>query len=208
MKVKVCGMRQFENIQEITQLPIDLMGFIFYPKSKRFVGEDFDPKILYSIPETIQKVGVFVNEDLETVFEKYQKYNLDFVQLHGKESPEFCQKLKQQNLEIIKVFSIGTVFDFSILEAYKPHCDYFLFDTQTPDYGGSGQKFSWEILKKYDNEIPLFLSGGIGQDDASAIQELDFLNIEVIDINSRFELEPALKNPKWIEKFINDLKLS
>jgi len=206
MKVKVCGMRQLENIQEITQSSIDLMGFIFYPKSKRFVGEDFDPKIPHSIPKSIQKVGVFVNEDLEIVFEKYQKYNLDFVQLHGKESPEFCQELKKRSLGIIKVFSVGTEFDFSVLEAYKPHCDYFLFDTQTPDYGGSGQKFSWEILKKYDNEIPLFLSGGIGQNDALAIQELDFLNIEAIDINSRFEVEPALKNPVWIDKFINDLK--
>ena len=206
MKIKVCGMRNPENIQVVVQLPISFMGFIFYPKSKRYVGDDFDPKILLSIPKNIQKVGVFVNESFETILKKSQKYHLDFIQLHGQESVEMCRELRKHHLGIIKVFGVGEAFDFSVLKAYKSCCDYFLFDTKTPEHGGSGKKFSWEILQNYDNETPLFLSGGIGKYDTNEIKKLDFLNIEALDINSKFELSPALKNADDIHFFIESLK--
>ncbi len=207
MKIKVCGMRNPENIEAITLLPIDFIGFIFYPKSKRDVGEDFDPKIMHSIPKNIKKVGVFVNESFETILKKSQKYQLDYIQLHGTESIEMCQKLKNQHLGIIKVFGIGDSFDFSMLNGYKPYCNYFLFDTKTPEHGGSGQKFSWDLLRNYDNEIPLFLSGGIGKNDAEDIKKLDFLNLETLDINSKFEIAPALKNADDVRFFLKSLSV-
>ena len=187
-KIKICGMKYSENILEVSQLLPDYLGFIFYEKSSRF----FDGEIP-EISKSIKKVGVFVNATLEEIKSKIKKYDLDLIQLHGNETPEFCSYLMQGSIEIIKVFSVDDDFDFQILEAYENVCDYFLFDTKGKLHGGNGFTFNWQILEKYKSKKPLFLSGGIGIEEIAKIKILN-LPIFAIDVNSKFELEPGLKN--------------
>lgn len=198
-KLKICGMKNPENILETSKLHPDFMGFIFWKKSPRYLSEEI-PKL----PESIQKVGVFVNETIENVLSIVQKHDLRFVQLHGDESVEYCQNLFQKNVRIIKVFSIENSFDFSSLKPFEPYANYFLFDTKGKLPGGNGTTFNWEILKKYNSEKPFFLSGGIG---ISEIENLKKLNLPIfaIDINSKFETAPGLKNPELIKQFISKL---
>ncbi|HXA00800.1 MAG TPA: phosphoribosylanthranilate isomerase [Cytophagaceae bacterium] len=203
-KLKVCGMKYADNIKAVAALKPDYMGFIFYEESKRFVGY-LDEEVIGNLPSSIKKVGVFVNEVIEDILELHDKYNFDFVQLHGDESPEFCLEMKNF-IPVIKAFSIEENIDFNMLKRYKKSCDYFLFDTQTASYGGSGKKFNWDLLKKYDNEIPIFLSGGISLEDAAQIKKLKEINIHAIDINSRFEKRPGLKDIILIKEFMNRLK--
>ena len=181
-------MKYSENILEVSQLLPDYLGFIFYEKSSRF----FDGEIP-EISESVKKVGVFVNATLEEIKSKIKKYDLDLIQLHGNETPEFCSNLMQESLEIIKVFSVDDDFDFQILEAYENVCDYFLFDTKGKLHGGNGFTFNWQILEKYKSKKPLFLSGGIGIEEIAKIKTLN-LPIFAIDVNSKFEMEPGLKN--------------
>lgn len=175
MRLKVCGMKFQENIQVIAALQPDYLGFIFYDKSARF----FDGEIP-SLPKSIKKTGVFVNASLAYIIEKVQQYDLHAVQLHGDESPEFCDALRHlelvsgsQAIEIIKVFSIKDTFDFNVLKPYESVCDYFLFDTKGKNPGGNGYTFNWEVLKNYPSTKPYFLSGGIGLDEVESI--LSFL---------------------------------
>ena len=193
-KIKICGMKYSENILEVSQLLPDYLGFIFYEKSSRF----FDGEIP-EISKSIKKVGVFVNATLEEIKSKIKKHDLDLIQLHGNETPEFCSNLKQESIEVIKVFSVDDDFDFQILEAYENVCDYFLFDTKGKLHGGNGFTFNWQILENYKSKKPLFLSGGIGIEEIAKIKTLN-LPIFAIDVNSKFEMEPGLKN-------INKLKL-
>ncbi|MBN2519205.1 MAG: phosphoribosylanthranilate isomerase [Bacteroidales bacterium] len=206
IKIKVCGMREFQNINQLVELNPDYIGFIFYPNSKRFAGKKISSKILKIIPKEIKKVGVFVNEELEKLKKIVKKNQIDFVQLHGNETPDFCKNVKESNISIIKSFSINERFNFKIMENYKEYCDFFLFDTFTIYFGGSGEKFNWEILKNYDNEIPVFLSGGISPDDIDAIDKLTWLNIHAVDINSKFETEPGLKNIEKVQQFIKAVR--
>lgn len=188
MKLKICGMKYQKNITEVAQLLPDYMGFIFYDKSPRYF-EGAMPKI----PETVQKVGVFVDGNLDELLDKIRKYNLQLVQLHGNESPEYCQLAQCLNVKIIKVFSVDDSFDFGVISAYENVCDYFLFDTKGEKPGGNGQRFNWQILENYTSKKPLFLSGGIG---LSEIQKIKVMNLPIyaIDINSRFEIQPGFKN--------------
>ena len=172
----------------------------------RFVEGVLDAKLAKSLPASIKKVGVFVNASLEEIKKATEKYSLDVIQLHGHEEPELCQKVKETGLEVIKAFQVKEAFDFFSINAYKPVCDYFLFDTATKGYGGSGYKFNWDILKDYDNEKPLFLSGGIGPDDAAEVEKLGWLNIKAIDINSKFEIEPANKDIEKLKSFILEVR--
>lgn len=198
MKTKICGMKYPDNILEVGSLLPDYMGFIFWEKSARF----FDGYIP-NLPQSIKKVGVFVNETVENIVEKIQKHNLQAVQLHGKESVEFCLNLKTElknlkliQIEIIKVFSVANDFDFSILEPFEEVCDYFLFDTKGKLPGGNGTTFDWTVLENYPSTKPFFLSGGIGIDEMDAVNAILKTNLPVyaIDVNSRFEIEPGLKN--------------
>ncbi len=157
MKLKVCGMKYQENINQVAALHPDYIGFIFYEKSSRFFEG-----IIPSIPNTIKKVGVFVNAGLNEVVEKINKYNLQAVQLHGYESPELCKNLKLKGVEVIKVFSIKDEFNFNVLEPYEDFCDYFLFDIKGKLPGGNGYTFNWNVLNNYLSSKPLFLSCGIG----------------------------------------------
>ena len=205
-KLKVCGMKYPDNIRKLSELKPDFIGFIFYDKSKRFIGDRLNINKL-NIDETIEKVGVFVNASIKYILDEVQKYGLNLVQLHGNESPEFCNELQQQNIKISKAFQVGEDFDFSELANYQAVCDYFLFDTKTTLYGGSGKKFNWQILEKYDNRKPFFLSGGIGLEDIGEIRKLKNLNIYAIDINSKFEIEPGVKDIEKIRKFKEALNI-
>lgn len=194
MKLKVCGLKYKDNINEIIKLKVDYLGFIFYPKSKRFVGEDF---VMPETPKQVLKIGVFVNADINYVIEKVNKYNLNGVQIHGDERAEYCKELnkKLNDVIILKAFGIDEKFDFNSLKYYEQHCDYFLFDTKTKDYGGSGKQFNWEILKNYNNPTPYFISGGIGVNEYKDVKaNASLLNYFAIDVNSKFEIEPGLKN--------------
>lgn len=201
MKIKVCGMRDAENISELVKLKPDFIGFIFYNKSKRFVV-DF-PQVNFL--KGVKKVGVFVNENTKTIIDKVKKHQLDFVQLHGHETPEYCSKLYHYKIKIIKAFSVDENFDFNSIKAYENSCNYFLFDTKGENYGGNGIKFKWEILQKYKGKIPFLLSGGISKNDVLEIQKIKHPAFEGVDINSGFEIKPALKNIDDIKEFKNNL---
>ena len=200
MKLKICGMKYQANIQEVAALQPDYLGFIFYEKSPRFCNGE-----LPEIPNTIAKVGVFVNAPLSEILNKIKAYNLQLVQLHGEESPEICEVLRLINIKVIKTFSIDDTFDFETLRPYEPVCDYFLFDTKGKHYGGNGTTFNWEILKKYPSQKPFFLSGGIGFEEISKLKQLN-LPIYALDVNSKFETEPGLKNSNACKKIIQILK--
>ncbi|CAM3704323.1 phosphoribosylanthranilate isomerase [Flavobacterium gelidilacus] len=194
-------MKYLENIQEIASLKPDYLGFIFWDESSR----KFDLKELPKIESSIKKVGVFVDETLKEIQNKIETFKLDVIQLHGKESAEFCGNLKNEKIEIIKAFSIDNDFDFSRLKAYENVVDCFLFDTKGKLPGGNGTTFDWQVLENYNLEKPFFLSGGIGLSETNKIQEFLSSNLSkycyAIDINSRFETEPGLKNKIEIEKF-------
>lgn len=193
MKLKICGMKYQENISEVAKLQPDYLGFIFHKKSSRF----FDGTIP-ELPNSVKKVGVFVDASIESIMEKATKYNLDLIQLHGKESPEFCKELKKNDLEIIKVFPINAVFNFDELKPYESVCDYFLFDTLGKLPGGNGYTFNWEVLTNYPSTKPYFLSGGIGLEEIKKLEQ--FIRspkskyCHAIDVNSKFEIEPGLKD--------------
>ncbi len=207
MKLKICGMKYPENILEVGALLPDYMGFIFWEKSARY----FDGEIP-NLPKSIKKVGVFVNASLDEILEKIQKYDLQAVQLHGHESVEFCESLKKNipNLiDVIKVFPILDTFDFAILKSYENVCDFFLFDTKGKLPGGNGTTFDWKVLEKYPSTKPFFLSGGIGIAELGDVKQVLKTNLPIyaIDINSKFEVEPGLKNIELLSSFKNNLKL-
>jgi phosphoribosylanthranilate isomerase len=211
MKLKVCGMKYPENMIEVAKLHPDYLGFIFYEKSARF----FEGSIP-ELPKSIKKVGVFVNATLEEILEKVKKYNLDAIQLHGEETPEFCNALchaelgsASHKIEIIKVFSIKDDFNFETIKPYESDCDFFLFDTKGKLPGGNGYAFDWTVLKDYPSTKPYFLSGGIGLEETENV--LSFLRRQeskycyAIDVNSKFEIEPGLKNIELLKEFKNEL---
>ena len=194
-------MRDGGNIRAVDELGVDWMGFIFYPHSERYVGNE-----LTKLPRTAERVGVFVNETMDVILEKVAEYFLDIVQLHGDESPEFCKQLRKHDILVMKAFRIGNRLPEEEIAAYKECCDFFLFDTQTPTYGGSGRQFDWDLLFYYSGDTPFILSGGIGPDDVQAIREVDNPMCIGIDINSKFELSPAIKSIQLIEEFIESWK--
>jgi len=204
LKLKICGMKYPENIQEISRLQPDYLGFIFWNKSKRKFELDTIPNL-----KGIKKVGVFVNASLEEIQNKISHFQLDAIQLHGKETVAFCNKIKHSNVEIIKAFSIDNTFDFNQLIPYEEEVDYFLFDTKGKLPGGNGTTFDWQVLTNYKLTKPFFLSGGIGLTEIDKIQ--DFLKTDTaqycyaIDVNSRFEAKPGFKNATDLKKFKNIL---
>jgi phosphoribosylanthranilate isomerase len=207
MKFKICGMKDPDNIKEIVALKPDYMGFIFYPKSSRYVGEDLDHKMMKSIPSSITKVGVYVNPTREEVIKTSVGYNLNVIQLHGDEDPGFCRSLSFYG-EIVKSFGISEDFDFRVLEDYRSCCSYFLFDTKTPGFGGSGEKFNWDILTEYRESKPFFLSGGIGFAQIEEIRRAkrNFRHLYGLDLNSKFEISPGIKDGKKIKRVMTALK--
>jgi phosphoribosylanthranilate isomerase len=202
--IKVCGMRESQNVKDLANLNPDFIGFIFYEKSKRYVGNSLDINILNQLPANIKKVAVFVDEKLEQVVEIMQKYDFDYAQLHGNELVDFCEKLKEKNIKIIKAFSVDEYFDFEITNVYEKVADLFLFDTKTPEKGGSGQSFDWTILEKYSGETPFLLAGGIDESNFEIAKNIKHKSLFGLDINSKFELEPGLKDIEKLKKVINN----
>ena len=210
VKLKICGMKFPENIQEIALLEPDFLGFIFYEGSVR----NYTENTIVSVPNSIHKVGVFVNEKSINIIKNIQKHDLNMIQLHGNETESYCLELinqlnhNQLNTKIIKAFSVDESFDFSILNKYQI-VDYFLFDTKGKLPGGNGTKFNWQILENYKLEKPYFLSGGIGLEDVESIQE--FLKTPAskycfaLDVNSQFEVEAGLKNKEKLQQFKTQL---
>lgn len=196
IKIKVCGMRDQENILEVARLRPDYMGFIFYDKTPRYVGDDF--MIPKDFPASTKRVGVFVNESVEEILKKVGDFHLDFVQLHGHETVATCAELKARGVGVIKVFSVDDEMDFTVTEAYEQVVDFFLFDTKGKLYGGNARTFDWNVLTRYGQKIPFFLSGGITPDNVEDIQSVASLNLQAIDVNSGVELQPALKDVQKI----------
>ena len=205
LKIKVCGMREPENISTVSALLPDYLGFIFYTGSKRYAG-DMSPDIRAEIPAFVKKVGVFVNEKEDKLLQTCTTYGIGTVQLHGEESPEYCEHLAESGLRIIKVIRIGKHLHTTDLIPYRDVCSYFLFDTDTDAYGGSGKQFDWGLLKDYTLEIPFFVSGGIGPDDAGKLRNLAHPMFFGVDINSRFETSPGIKDDGLIEGFIQTIR--
>jgi len=198
------------NSTDIAELKPDYLGFIFYEKSSRFFDDSSD---IPELPKSIKKVGVFVDASIEAIMKKVKNYKLHAIQLHGDEAPDFCKELRirgDKNLEIIKVFSIKEKFDFSVLKAYEDVCDYFLFDTKGKLPGGNGYTFDWNVLNDYPSTKPFFLSGGIGLDQVKNLKA--FLKSSAskhcyaIDVNSKFEIKPGLKNKNELEEFKYELQ--
>jgi len=202
MKIKVCGMKDPENMRALAELPIDMMGMVFYEKSPRCVDERDADKI-NALSLTIPKVGVFVDATEGTIMNKVERFHLQLVQLHGNESPDFCRELRKRGVQIIKAFQIKTSEDLKTCLLYEDCCDYFLFDTPTSKYGGSGNKFDWKILSAYSRTTPFILSGGISPEDAETVKQLDFPQLFAIDLNSRFETAPGIKDIGSIKRFLS-----
>lgn len=208
-------MKHPDNIGELVKLPIDYIGFILYPKSPRYFLSD-DTMIIQErsyeafaeIPPRIKRVGVLVNNTPSEVFACIKNIKFDAVQLHGNETPEDCRMIKEilPDIEIIKAFNVSDISDFDRVKEYDVYADYFLFDTKTSQYGGSGKKFDWNILKAYAGQTPFLLSGGITIDDADIIKEIKHPKLYGIDLNSKFETEPGFKDIELLKKFIKQLQ--
>lgn len=206
MIVKVCGMREPQQMKALEDMGIDLMGMIFFPKSPRFVdGEDVCSGCL---PKNIRKVGVFVKADLATVVSTVKKYNLSYVQLHGGENVEFANLVKKHTgVGIIKAVSVSGVDDVRNLPTeWESVADYMLFDYKCVGYGGSGQQFDWAVLDEYKLNLPFLLSGGIGSDDADAVKKVNHPKFAGVDLNSKFEISPANKDIEKVKEFLSKIR--
>lgn len=200
MIVKVCGMRDSENIRAIEQTKADLMGFIFHPKSPRFVAS-----LPEYMPKKQKRVGVFVNASLEQILAKAQKFSLEYIQLHGDDPPAFCSELKNRGLKVIRAQRIANTDDIIRAESYNM-ADLMIFDTKTELYGGSGKKFNWQLLEDYKGCVPFLLSGGIRSDTFEEIKAFFHPQFAGIDLNSGFEISPALKDVGKLNNFIEKIK--
>lgn len=206
MKLKVCGMTKYEQLLQLDRLGVDFAGLIFYEKSKRFVGNNLKSQASAIRALHIKKVGVFVNSDTEAIQQAVEEYDLSFAQLHGDESPAFCEQVNNI-VSVIKALRVGPETNLKEqLEAYKEACVYFLFDTDSKDYGGTGKKFNWEILQKETISKPFFLSGGIGLQDIGEVTKFQHPQLFAIDVNSRFETTPGIKDMNEVEEFFTAIK--
>lgn len=205
MIIKVCGMRDAENIRQVDSLQgVDWMGFIFYPPSSRFVGD-----VPAYLPQHSKRVGVFVNEDFSNISHFTKTYGLHLVQLHGDESPFFCHELRSQlppETKLVKMIAITSPEDLEKTRLYEDEVDYFLFETKCNSYGGSGQQFDWSILQHYTGQKPFLITGGIGGGDAEKVMAFRHPQFAGIDLNSRFENAPAVKDIEMIRQFIKQIK--
>lgn len=211
MMIKVCGMRDLQNIEQLQQLDIDFMGLIRYPQSKRYVS-DQQKEHISQLTMNKGTVGVYVNETFENILQDIIPLQLDVIQLHGNEDIAFAKALLDIDLKLFKAFQISKSFDFNDLNEWValakqyPGKLFFLFDTATPDYGGSGQKFNWQMLDSYSGEIPFLLSGGISLEDAQAIKKLKHDMFLGVDLNSKFETAPGVKDIDNLKLFIEKLR--
>ena len=223
MVIKVCGMRDAQNIREVSQLGVDMIGMIFYPKSPRYVEmqsshagiipdyakEDINIKS----SKTPARVGVFVDDMVQNIVTRVVNYHLDYVQLHGNEPREMCENLRltlesdiRPGIKIIEAISVSDASDIQKYKEYVGAVDLFLFDTKCKTVGGSGRQFDWQVLEQYDGEVPFLLSGGIGPEDASRLHAFHHPKCIGIDLNSRFEIEPGVKDVEKLKGFLNEIQ--
>jgi phosphoribosylanthranilate isomerase len=206
LKIKVCGMKEAENLVKVCGLDPDFVGYIFFRGSSRYVGVKPD-EALFSIPgDTVSRVGVFVNEPILSVRKIVKSGWLDVVQLHGSETPEYCKALVNEGIHVIKAIGPGHLDSMKSLEDYYGVVHYFLFDTSGEGRGGTGEKFDWSLLEKYVLPVPFLLSGGIGPGDGPAIRKLDHLLLRGVDVNSRFEEAPGRKNIELLTGFMKEIR--
>ena len=224
MVIKVCGMRDAQNIREVSQLGVDMIGMIFYPKSPRYVEmqsshagiipdyakEDIGVSVSAKSPA---RVGVFVDDMVQNIVTRVVNYHLDYVQLHGNEPREMCENLRltldpdiRPGIKIIKAISVSDASDIQKYKEYVGAVDLFLFDTKCKTVGGSGKQFDWQVLEQYDGEVPFLLSGGIGPDDAPRLHAFHHPKCIGIDLNSRFEIEPGVKDVEKLKGFLNEMQ--
>lgn len=223
MVIKVCGMRDAQNIREVSQLGVDMIGMIFYPKSPRYV--EMQSSHAGIIPDYVKediniksakspaRVGVFVDDMVQNIVTRVVNYHLDYVQLHGNEPREMCENLRltldpdiRPGIKIIKAISVSDASDIQKYKEYVGAVDLFLFDTKCKTVGGSGQQFDWQVLEQYDGEIPFLLSGGIGPENASRLHAFHHPKYNGIDLNSRFEIEPGVKDVEKLKGFLNEMQ--
>jgi phosphoribosylanthranilate isomerase len=213
IKVKVCGMVDPQNLSEICALEPDFVGYIFVPGSPRFVGEHPDPS-LFRIPgDRTAKVGVFVNEDTSEVIRRFEQCQLDLVQLHGKEPAHYCRNLVDQGIPVIKAFhpenpihAADTGSTGIGMDQYSQVAHYLLLDSGVSGEGGTGHKLNWERLQSMAIPLPFLLGGGIGPDDAGLVKAVDHPLFFGVDVNSRFESAPGMKDADLISRFMNELR--
>ena len=206
MKLKICGLKHPTNVHQLLTLEPDYLGFIFYKKSPRYVGEVADLDWVKNLPRNARKVGVFVNEEVEVMKSIAAALGLQIVQLHGDESPAICEAIKKNGFEVWKAFGVDEDFDFEKTAAYTGFCDHFLFDTKGKNRGGNGVAFDWGLLEKYEGETPFVLSGVIDLRFTIYDLRLEAGKMpSVLDINSRFETEPGLKDFELVKKFKHEL---
>jgi phosphoribosylanthranilate isomerase len=200
MIIKVCGMREADNIRATEQLGVDWLGFIFWPNSSRYVAT-----LPAYLPSAAKRVGVFVDASIEDVTNKANDYQLDIIQLHGHESREYVSEIRNRGLAVMKAISISNRDDIATSKVYEGIANYFLFDTKCKTVGGSGEHFDWSVLNAYDGSTPFLLSGGIGSDDVERVRNFCHPECIGIDLNSRFEISPALKDINKLKQFIQQL---
>lgn len=205
MQSKVCGITSIEQAQALDVMGVDYIGFIFYAPSKRYVLNSLSLEALASfVPTTAKKVGVFVNEPIENVFKIVAAAKLDMVQLHGDEDLHYCEQVKEA-IPVIKVFRVGALVPK--MEGFENAANYFLFDTDSALYGGTGNHFNWEIIKNHSISLPFFLSGGIGPNDIKGIEVMRATKagkqLLAVDLNSQFETAPGIKDLEKVKTFIH-----
>jgi phosphoribosylanthranilate isomerase len=212
MKIKICGIQDSMNMEAIAALDPDMMGFIFYPGSKRYMKDTILPSEMMHISPIIEKIGVFVNEKMDKLEAILDYYPLDGIQLHGDESPAYLASLMKilegRVMTVIKAFGIDEQFNWRSLRNYEPYCDYFLFDTKSAAYGGSGHKFDWSLLRMYSGKVPFILSGGIDVGDLEDIVKLRLPNVYAVDMNSKLEVSPGLKDTVKVKGAIELIRRS
>lgn len=207
MNIKVCGITNFKQMQQLDALNVDFVGLIFYKNSPRFIANKLNKNDVKKADFDFKKVGVFVNPEMIEVLDAIDDYGLEVVQLHGNETPEMCEDLSSE-VEVIKAFSIdnNTQNIDAIITPYDAVCDYYLFDTAGKNFGGNGEKFDWTILSKAKIEKPFFLSGGIGIDDITAIKKFKHIDFYGVDVNSKLEKEVGVKDMALVLKFTHSFK--
>lgn len=202
LQLKVCGMRDEKNLSDLIELRPDFIGLIFHENSPRNISAPVEMEL----PDNTILTGVFVDKSEAFIMMKISEYGLKAIQLHGKESPIFCEKIKESNQKVIKAFNIHSEFDFSIIDEYAPYCDYFLFDAFGKNAGGNGITFDWNLLDNYIGKTPFLLSGGIDSDMVETLKEIKHSMFKGVDLNSKFEIEPGLKDIEKIKTFKNELR--
>ena len=204
LQIKICGMKDPFNLEAVCRLLPDFIGYIFYPRSKRFVGAKPDPALFTLPPEGIKKVGVFVNADIAEISQAFKSYGLDLVQLHGQETAGECKELKSRGIPILK--ALDPFLASGLVERYRDCVDLLLFDTPDPAHGGTGRKFDWTVLEPLRLDLPFLIGGGVGPEDAKSLKEMSQPALAGVDVNSRFEEAPGLKKVALLEEFIQQIR--